>query len=72
MKTITLKKHSLIPGAWVASLGKRKVSIIQSNLQAALNLVPNLSSVLESFNSATSPGDRVVSSETHRLKVLAS
>jgi hypothetical protein len=72
MKTITLRKHSSIPGAWVAAIGKRKVSIIQSNLQAALELVPNLSSVLESFNSTTSPGDRVVSSETHRLEVLAS
>jgi hypothetical protein len=72
MKNITLKKHSSIPGAWVAAIGKRKALIVQSNLQAALNLVPNLSSVLESFNSETSPGDRVVSSETHRLKVLAS
>ena len=72
MKNITLKKRSSIPGAWVAAIGRRKVLIIQSNLQAALNLVPNLSSVLEAFNSATSPGDRVVSSETHQIKVLAS
>lgn len=71
MKNIQLQKHSAIPGAWVASIGKRKVSIVQSNLAAALNLVPLPSDVIEAFNSTTRPGDRLISVEDYRINVLA-
>lgn len=69
MKNIRLQKHSAIPGAWVASIGKRKVSIAQSNLQAALNLVPSISDVIEAFNSTTRPGDRLISPVNYQLVI---
>lgn len=67
MKTVTLKKHSAIPGAWVASLGRRRVSIVQPTAQAALGLVPSFGSVLEAFSATSRPGDRAIDPESCRL-----
>lgn len=67
MKNITVKKHSTIAGAWVASLGRRRVSIVQSVAQAALGLVPSHSSIFDAFSDTSWPGDKAINPESCRI-----
>ncbi len=68
-RKVTLRKHSTLRGLWIASLGNRKVAVRMTEDQDASGMVPNCSSVAESFNCCSVPGDEIVDPAVIRLEI---